>query len=72
MYAKGRIETKKDGSVIENLTTAQILIEDGAYFKGSILCGRSYHYVPLQSSNWPKYKKLAHSCPKLCQLTPRF
>jgi cytoskeletal protein CcmA (bactofilin family) len=36
MYAKGRIEIKKDGSVIGNLTTAQILIEDGANFKGSI------------------------------------
>jgi len=34
--AKGRIEIKKDGSVIGNLTTAQIIIEDGADFKGSI------------------------------------
>jgi len=31
-----RIEIKKDGSVIGDLTTPQILIEDGAYFKGSI------------------------------------
>ena len=34
--ATGRIEIKKDGSVIGNLTTAQILIEDGADFRGSI------------------------------------
>jgi cytoskeletal protein CcmA (bactofilin family) len=34
--AKGRIEIKKDGSVIGNLTTAQIMIEDGADFRGSI------------------------------------
>jgi cytoskeletal protein CcmA (bactofilin family) len=34
--AKGRIEIKKNGSVIGNLTTAQIMIEDGADFKGSI------------------------------------
>jgi cytoskeletal protein CcmA (bactofilin family) len=34
--AMGRIEIKKDGSVIGNLTTAQIMIEDGADFKGSI------------------------------------
>jgi cytoskeletal protein CcmA (bactofilin family) len=34
--AKGRIEIKKDGSVIGNLTTAQITIEEGADFKGSI------------------------------------
>jgi cytoskeletal protein CcmA (bactofilin family) len=34
--AKGRVEIKKDGSVVGNLTTAQIMIEDGADFKGSI------------------------------------
>jgi cytoskeletal protein CcmA (bactofilin family) len=31
-----RIEIKKDGSVMGNLTTSRILIEDGAHFKGSI------------------------------------
>jgi cytoskeletal protein CcmA (bactofilin family) len=36
VHAKGRVEIKKDGSVIGNLTTAQIMIEDGADFKGSI------------------------------------
>jgi len=39
--AKGRIEIKKDGSVIGNLTTAQIMIEDGADFKGSIEIDKS-------------------------------
>jgi cytoskeletal protein CcmA (bactofilin family) len=34
--ATGRIEIKKDGSVIGNLMTAQILIEDGADFRGTI------------------------------------
>ena len=34
--AKHRIEIRKDGSVTGDLTTPQILIEDGAYFKGSI------------------------------------
>ena len=38
---KGRIEIKKDGTVIGNLTTAQIMIEDGADFKGSIEIDRS-------------------------------
>src|SRR5712675_298083 len=33
---KGKIEIKKSGSVNGGLTTAQIIIEDGAYFKGSI------------------------------------
>jgi cytoskeletal protein CcmA (bactofilin family) len=36
VHAKGRVEIKKDGSVVGNLTTAQIMIEDGADFKGSI------------------------------------
>ena len=39
--AKDRIEIKKDGSVDGDLTTAQIMIEDGAYFKGSIEIERS-------------------------------
>ena len=39
--AAGRIEIKKNGSVIGNLTTAQIMIEDGADFKGSIEIERS-------------------------------
>jgi cytoskeletal protein CcmA (bactofilin family) len=39
--AKGRIEIKKDGSVIGNLTTAQIMIEDGAGLKGTIEIDRS-------------------------------
>src|SRR6267142_3023825 len=39
--ATGRIEIKKDGSIVGNLTTAQIMIEDGADFKGSIEIDRS-------------------------------
>jgi len=34
--AKQRIEIKRNGSVTGDLTTAQIVIEDGAYFKGSV------------------------------------
>lgn len=36
LRACNRIEIKKDGSVVGELTTARIMIEDGAYFKGSI------------------------------------
>jgi cytoskeletal protein CcmA (bactofilin family) len=36
LQARDRIEIKKDGSVVGDLTTARIMIEDGAYFKGSI------------------------------------
>jgi cytoskeletal protein CcmA (bactofilin family) len=41
LRAKDRIEIKKDGSVIGDLTTSRISIEDGAYFKGSIEIDKS-------------------------------
>src|SRR5262245_63482795 len=41
LRAKDRIEIKKDGSVNGDLTTARIMIEDGAYFKGSIELDKS-------------------------------
>jgi len=41
LRAKDRIEIKKDGSVNGDLTTARIMIEDGAYFKGSIEIDRT-------------------------------
>ena len=41
VHGKGKIEIKKGGSVNGDLTTAQIIIEDGAYFKGSIEIERS-------------------------------
>jgi cytoskeletal protein CcmA (bactofilin family) len=41
LQAKNRIEIKKDGSVNGDLTTARIVIEDGAYFKGSIEVDKS-------------------------------
>src|SRR5713101_6125614 len=34
--APDRIELKKGGSVVGDLTTARIVIEDGAFFKGAI------------------------------------
>jgi len=36
VHATGKIEIKKGGSVHGNLTTAQIMIEEGADFKGTI------------------------------------
>jgi len=38
--ANDRIEVKKDGSVAGELTTSRIMIEDGAYFKGTIAIDR--------------------------------
>jgi cytoskeletal protein CcmA (bactofilin family) len=39
--AQDRVEIKKDGSVLGDITTARISIEDGAYFKGRIEIERS-------------------------------
>ncbi|HXZ13006.1 MAG TPA: polymer-forming cytoskeletal protein [Candidatus Sulfotelmatobacter sp.] len=36
LRARDRVEIKKDGSVVGDITTARISIEDGAYFKGRI------------------------------------
>jgi len=39
--AQDRVEIKKDGSVLGDITTARISIEDGAFFKGRIEIERS-------------------------------
>ena len=36
VQAADKIEIRKTGSILGDLTTARIIIEDGAYFKGSI------------------------------------
>jgi cytoskeletal protein CcmA (bactofilin family) len=36
LRVRERVEIRKDGSVIGDITTARISIEDGAYFKGRI------------------------------------
>jgi cytoskeletal protein CcmA (bactofilin family) len=36
VYARGRVEIKKDGSIIGDISSARISIEDGAHFKGRI------------------------------------
>ncbi len=41
VHATGKIEIKKGGSVIGGLATAQVMIDDGADFKGSIEIDRS-------------------------------
>ena len=38
---RDRVEIKKNGEVIGDITTARLSIEDGAYFKGSIEIERS-------------------------------
>ena len=36
VYAQGRVDIKKDGSIIGDISSARISIEDGAHFKGRI------------------------------------
>jgi cytoskeletal protein CcmA (bactofilin family) len=43
LRAGDRVEIKKDGSVIGDITTSRISIEDGAYFKGRIEIERPKH-----------------------------
>lgn len=41
IHVRDRVEIKKNGEVIGDITTARLSIEDGAYFKGSIEIERS-------------------------------
>ena len=62
LRARDRIEIKKDGSVVGDLTTARIMIEDGAYFKV-----RSKSIAPrravIPASTSPRTTKTAASTP---------
>jgi cytoskeletal protein CcmA (bactofilin family) len=51
LRSRDRIEIKKDGSVVGDLTTARIMIEDGAYFKGSIEIDKSGDASSSSSDN---------------------
>jgi cytoskeletal protein CcmA (bactofilin family) len=62
LRARDRIEIKKDGSAVGDLTTTRIMIEDGAYFKGSIEIDRP------ASSNDTDLDKLSYS--KAAAATP--
>jgi cytoskeletal protein CcmA (bactofilin family) len=36
VYSRGRVDIKKDGSIVGDISSARISIEDGAHFKGRI------------------------------------
>lgn len=46
LHARDRVEIKKDGQVIGDITTKRISIEDGAYFKGRIEIDRAQSSIP--------------------------
>lgn len=45
LYARDRVEIKKDGEMVGDIITARISIEDGAYFKGHIEIERAQSAV---------------------------
>jgi cytoskeletal protein CcmA (bactofilin family) len=59
LRARDRIEIKKDGSVIGDLTTARIMIEDGAYFKGAIEIDRKGEATSSATHEKPAFVKAA-------------
>lgn len=59
LRARDRIEIKKDGSVIGDLSTARIMIEDGAYFKGSIEINKEG--AAAEEKEKPLYARAARS-----------
>jgi len=59
LRAKDRIEIKKDGSVVGDLTTARIMIEDGAYFKGSIEIDKTGDAATHTDLDKPAYARAA-------------
>jgi cytoskeletal protein CcmA (bactofilin family) len=76
LRGRDRIEIKKDGSVVGDLTTARIMIEDGAYFKGSIEIDRTanaggekdldkpaFTRAAVPAAATPTYSQPAHATP---------
>ena len=61
LRARDRIEIKKDGSVVGDLTTARIMIEDGAYFKGSIEIDKAGESSDSSDLEKPAYTRAARS-----------
>jgi cytoskeletal protein CcmA (bactofilin family) len=59
LRARDRIEIKKDGSVVGDLTTARIMIEDGAYFKGSIEIDKSGDGSESESKSYNRVRSTA-------------
>jgi cytoskeletal protein CcmA (bactofilin family) len=46
LRGRERVEIKKDGSVVGELTTARIMVEDGAYIKGNVEIERGVTAAP--------------------------
>jgi len=62
LRARDRIEIKKNGSAVGDLTTTRIMIEDGAYFKGSIEIDRTTSGNETDLDK-PSYSRAAAAAP---------
>jgi cytoskeletal protein CcmA (bactofilin family) len=51
LRARDRVEIKKDGQVIGDITTTRISIEEGAYFKGHIEIERAQSSIQESKTN---------------------
>jgi cytoskeletal protein CcmA (bactofilin family) len=51
LRARDRVEIKKDGSVVGDITTARISVEDGADLKGRIEIERAKHNVGTEADH---------------------
>jgi cytoskeletal protein CcmA (bactofilin family) len=51
LRARDRVEIKKDGQVIGDITTTRISIEEGAYFKGHIEIERAHSPIQENKEN---------------------
>lgn len=71
LRARDRIEIKKDGSVVGDLTTARIMIEDGAYFKGSIEIDRHAEGGGEKDLDKPAFARAATAAPAAPQPAAR-
>jgi cytoskeletal protein CcmA (bactofilin family) len=71
LRARDRIEIKKDGSVVGDLTTARIMIEDGAYFKGSIEIDRHAEGGAEKDLDKPSFARAATAAPAAPQPAAR-
>jgi cytoskeletal protein CcmA (bactofilin family) len=69
LRARDRIEIKKDGSVVGDLTTARIMIEDGAYFKGSIEIDRGTDATETDLDK-PAFVRAGRTTPATTTTTP--
>jgi cytoskeletal protein CcmA (bactofilin family) len=68
--ASDKLEVRKDASVVGDITTARIVIEDGAYFKGSIDIVRSERAKSPASLRPEPQVTLIAAAPAILQSAP--